>query len=147
AIAARAIRDRRLMPQIRSVCVYCGSAGAVDPRYRAAADELGRSLAVAGIALVFGGGRIGLMGIAADAALRAGGHVVGIIPAAFACAAGPHRRAEFRKISDPAASRHRSERRDADGRARTRGAGAKNSRGLAVDQRVERQVIALFGES
>src|SRR3989440_12998103 len=83
AIAARAVRDRRLMPQIRSVCVYCGSAGAVDPRYRAAADELGRSLAAAGIALVFGGGRIGLMGITADAALAAGGQVIGVIPAAL----------------------------------------------------------------
>jgi uncharacterized protein (TIGR00730 family) len=71
------------MPQIRSVCVYCGSAGAVDERYRAAADELGRSVAAAGIKLVFGGGRIGLMGIAADAALAAGGQVIGVIPAAL----------------------------------------------------------------
>ncbi len=71
------------MPQIRSVCVYCGSAGAVDQRYRAAADELGRSVAAAGIKLVFGGGRIGLMGIAADAALAAGGHVTGVIPASL----------------------------------------------------------------
>src|SRR5947207_5121787 len=83
AIAARAVRNGRLMPQIRSVCVYCGSAGAVDPRYRAAADEIGRSLAAAGIALVFGGGRIGLMGIAADAALAAGGQVIGVIPASL----------------------------------------------------------------
>jgi uncharacterized protein (TIGR00730 family) len=71
------------MPQIRSVCVYCGSAGAVDQRYRAAADELGHSLAAAGITLVFGGGRIGLMGIAADAALAAGGQVIGVIPASL----------------------------------------------------------------
>jgi uncharacterized protein (TIGR00730 family) len=71
------------MPQIRSVCVYCGSSGAVDQRYRSAAEELGRSLAIAGIALVFGGGRIGLMGIAADAALAAGGQVIGVIPAAL----------------------------------------------------------------
>ena len=71
------------MPQIRSVCVYCGSAGAVDQRYRAAAEEIGRSLAAAGIALVFGGGRIGLMGIAADAALAAGGQVIGVIPASL----------------------------------------------------------------
>jgi uncharacterized protein (TIGR00730 family) len=71
------------MPQIRSVCVYCGSAGAVDQRYRAAAEEIGRSLAAAGIALVFGGGRIGLMGIAADAALAAGGQVIGVIPSAL----------------------------------------------------------------
>ena len=71
------------MPQIRSVCVYCGSSGAVDQRYRTAADEIGRSLAAAGIALVFGGGRIGLMGIAADAALAAGGHVTGVISASL----------------------------------------------------------------
>ena len=71
------------MPQIRSVCVYCGSSGAVDQRYRTAADEIGRSLAAAGIALVFGGGRIGLMGIAADAALAAGGQVIGVIPASL----------------------------------------------------------------
>ena len=68
---------------IRSVCVYCGSAGAVDERYRAAAAELGRSLAAAGIAMVFGGGHIGLMGVAADAALAGGGRVIGVIPAAL----------------------------------------------------------------
>jgi uncharacterized protein (TIGR00730 family) len=71
------------MQAIRSVCVYCGSAGAVDQRYRSAAEEIGRGLAAAGIALVFGGGRIGLMGIAADAALAAGGQVIGVIPAAL----------------------------------------------------------------
>lgn len=68
-------------PQVKRVCLYCGSAGAVDPRYREAARELGQSLAAAGIELVYGGGRVGLMGIAADAALAAGGRVVGIIPA------------------------------------------------------------------
>ena len=65
---------------IRRVCVYCGSAGAVDRRYREAARELGTALAGAGIELVFGGGRIGLMGVLADAALAAGGKVVGVIP-------------------------------------------------------------------
>jgi hypothetical protein len=74
---------RRSKARIRSVCVYCGSAVGTDQRYRAAADELGRSLAKAGIGLVFGGGHIGLMGVAADAALAASGHVVGIIPAAL----------------------------------------------------------------
>ena len=68
------------MPPISRLCVYCGSAGAVDPRYRQAARELGEALAAAGIELVFGGGRIGLMGIAADAVLAGGGRVVGIIP-------------------------------------------------------------------
>jgi uncharacterized protein (TIGR00730 family) len=71
------------MQQIRRVCVYCGSSDAVDDRYRDAASELGRSLAAAGIEVVFGGGRIGLMGLVADAALAAGGHVIGVIPAAL----------------------------------------------------------------
>ena len=71
------------MQQIRRVCVYCGSSGAVDDRYRDAADELGRSLAAASIGLVFGGGRIGLMGLVADAVLAGGGHVIGVIPAAL----------------------------------------------------------------
>jgi uncharacterized protein (TIGR00730 family) len=71
------------MPPISRLCVYCGSAGAVDSRYRQAARELGERLAAAGIELVFGGGRIGLMGIAADAALANGGRVIGVIPAAL----------------------------------------------------------------
>lgn len=71
---------RGTMPPIRSLCVYCGSSGAVDPRYREAARELGEQLAAAGIELVFGGGRVGLMGILADAVLAADGRVVGIIP-------------------------------------------------------------------
>ena len=69
--------------QIRSVCVYCGSAIGTDQRYRAAAAELGHNLAAAGIAMVFGGGHIGLMGVAADAALAGGGRVIGVIPAAL----------------------------------------------------------------
>jgi len=68
------------MQHVTRLCVYCGSAAGVDPRYRAAADELGQSLAKAGIELIFGGGRIGLMGVLADAVLMAGGRVVGIIP-------------------------------------------------------------------
>ena len=68
------------MNEIRSVCVYCGSSGQVDPRYRDAATRLGRGLAVRGITMVYGGGRIGLMGLAADSCLAAGGEVIGIIP-------------------------------------------------------------------
>jgi uncharacterized protein (TIGR00730 family) len=60
--------------------VYCGSSSAVDPVYREAAIELGRLLAEAGVRLVFGGGRIGLMGLMADSALEAGGEVIGVIP-------------------------------------------------------------------
>jgi uncharacterized protein (TIGR00730 family) len=66
--------------QIRRLCVYCGSAGAVDPRYRAAAAELGTGLARAGVELIYGGGRNGLMGLIADATLAGGGRVTGIIP-------------------------------------------------------------------
>ena len=69
------------MSSIRSLCVYCGSAGAVAAAYREAAGDLGAALADAGIELVFGGGRVGLMGLAADAALARGGRVTGIIPA------------------------------------------------------------------
>jgi len=68
------------MPHIHSVAVFCGSRAGNDPAYRAAAQTLGQGLAEAGIRLVFGGGRIGLMGIMADAALAAGGAVLGVIP-------------------------------------------------------------------
>ncbi len=62
------------------VCVYCGSAPGDDARFAAAARELGTALAHAGIGVVYGGGRVGLMGTVADAALAAGGEVIGIIP-------------------------------------------------------------------
>jgi hypothetical protein len=68
------------MKKIRRLCVYCGSSGAVEPRYREAASELGARLAAAGIELVYGGGRVGLMGLLADAALTTNGKVTGIIP-------------------------------------------------------------------
>ena len=63
-----------------SLCVYCGSSIGVDPAHRAAAGRLGRLMAERGVRLVFGGGRIGLMGVLADAVLAAGGSVVGVIP-------------------------------------------------------------------
>jgi uncharacterized protein (TIGR00730 family) len=62
------------------LCVYCGSSGAVEEQYREAASELGARLAADRIELVFGGGRVGLMGLLADAALAANGKVTGIIP-------------------------------------------------------------------
>ena len=68
------------MPAIRSVCVFCGASSGHDPRYAAAATVVGERLATRGIRLVFGGGRRGLMGIVADAALAAGGEAVGVIP-------------------------------------------------------------------
>ena len=68
------------MSNIRRLCVYCGSSGAVDRHYREAATELGSRLARAGIGLVYGGGRVGLMGLVADAVLAGDGEVIGIIP-------------------------------------------------------------------
>ena len=68
------------MKKIRRLCVYCGSSCAVEARHREAASELGARLAAAGIELVYGGGRVGLMGLLADAALTANGKVTGIIP-------------------------------------------------------------------
>jgi uncharacterized protein (TIGR00730 family) len=69
------------MATVKRLCVYCGASDRVDPVYREAAVELGTRLASAAIELVYGGGRIGLMGRLADAVLQAGGRVTGIIPA------------------------------------------------------------------
>ncbi len=63
-----------------SLCVYCASSIRVDDVYKNAATELGQLLGERGIRLVFGGGRVGLMGLMADAAMKAGGEVVGVIP-------------------------------------------------------------------
>jgi uncharacterized protein (TIGR00730 family) len=68
------------MPAIRSICVFCGASSGRDPRYVAAAAITGERLARAGIRVVYGGGHLGLMGAVADAALAAGGEVVGVIP-------------------------------------------------------------------
>jgi uncharacterized protein (TIGR00730 family) len=65
---------------IRSVCVFCGSAPGARHSYSQAARDLGAALAGAGLTLVYGGGKLGLMGIVADAVLAAGGRVVGVIP-------------------------------------------------------------------
>lgn len=68
------------MNAIRSICVYCGSSSGHDPAFVADAAALGRAMARAGIGLVYGGGRIGLMGTVAETVLAEGGHVTGIIP-------------------------------------------------------------------
>jgi hypothetical protein len=65
---------------LRRVCVFCGSAPGAKPAYAEAARELGREVARRGIGLVYGGGAVGLMGIAADAGLAAGAEVIGVIP-------------------------------------------------------------------
>lgn len=70
-------------PALRSVCVFCGSSGGTRPVYVEAAAALGRELAGRGLRTVYGGGNVGLMGVLADAALEAGGHVAGFIPHAL----------------------------------------------------------------
>ena len=65
---------------MRSVCVYCGSNAGNKPAYAERAAALGARLAQEQLALVYGGGNVGLMGIVADAALAAGGDVIGVIP-------------------------------------------------------------------
>jgi uncharacterized protein (TIGR00730 family) len=68
------------MSNIRSVCVFCGSRPGDDPAYGRAAAALGACIADRGMTLVYGGARVGLMGVLADAALARGGRVVGVIP-------------------------------------------------------------------
>ena len=64
----------------RGIAVYCSSSDAVAEVYRRAAEDLGRALAHRGAIVIYGGGAVGLMGVLADAALAAGGRVVGVIP-------------------------------------------------------------------
>jgi uncharacterized protein (TIGR00730 family) len=66
---------------LRSICVFCGASSGADPAYAVAARAVGTALAGRGIEVVYGGGRVGLMGAVADAALAAGGRVTGVIPA------------------------------------------------------------------
>jgi hypothetical protein len=71
------------VPPLRRVCVYAGSRPGADSAYAEAAAELARLLAAEGVGVVYGGGRVGLMGTLADAALAAGADVVGVIPEAL----------------------------------------------------------------
>jgi hypothetical protein len=65
---------------MNSICVFCGSSPGNDPAYTEAAQRLGRTLAERDTTLVYGGGHVGLMGVVADAALEAGGEVIGVMP-------------------------------------------------------------------
>jgi uncharacterized protein (TIGR00730 family) len=76
---------------VRRLAVYCGSAMPADPVYVETARHVGRTLAGCGIGVVYGGGRLGLMGAVADAALDAGGEVIGVIPEALVNAEVAHR--------------------------------------------------------
>ncbi|MBX6312592.1 MAG: TIGR00730 family Rossman fold protein [Isosphaeraceae bacterium] len=72
-----------MKPKLSYVCVFCGSQPGVRPLYAEAARRVGAALARSGLGLVYGGGRVGLMGIVADAALAEGGRVIGVIPEAL----------------------------------------------------------------
>jgi uncharacterized protein (TIGR00730 family) len=65
---------------LKSICVFCGSSPGARPEYAAAAADFGRLLAERGVRIVYGAGNVGLMGVLADAALAAGGEVIGVIP-------------------------------------------------------------------
>jgi uncharacterized protein (TIGR00730 family) len=69
--------------EMKRLCVYCGSGSGIDPRFKEAAATLGRSIAEAGLGLVYGGGGNGLMGTVAQTAHDYGAHVTGIIPASL----------------------------------------------------------------
>ena len=68
------------MAEIKSICVFCGSSSAVAETHKDAARRFGAILAENGMRLIYGGGRVGLMGLVADGAAQAGGEVIGVIP-------------------------------------------------------------------
>jgi uncharacterized protein (TIGR00730 family) len=72
------------------VAVFCGSSMGREPGYADAAADFGRRLAEAGVGIVYGGASVGLMGVLADAALAAGGEVIGVIPGGLFAAEVPH---------------------------------------------------------
>ena len=76
---------------MKRLAIYCGSATPPDPSYIETARIVGRTLAERGIGVVYGGGRLGLMGAVADSALAAGGEVIGVIPEALVSAEVAHR--------------------------------------------------------
>jgi uncharacterized protein (TIGR00730 family) len=76
---------------MKRLAVYCGSATPENPVYIEAARAVGRGLAERGIGVVYGGGRLGLMGAVADSALAAGGEVIGVIPEALVGAEVAHK--------------------------------------------------------
>lgn len=74
-----------------NICVYCGSRPGADARFSAAAHELGTIIGSRGDHLIYGGGRVGLMGVLADAVMSAGGRTTGVIPSALMAREAEHR--------------------------------------------------------
>ncbi|MFP3853342.1 MAG: TIGR00730 family Rossman fold protein [Anaerolineales bacterium] len=69
--------------EMERICVYCGSSDRVNTRYLGAAGAMGQALALRGISIIYGGGSTGMMGALANAALAAGGKVIGVLPRFF----------------------------------------------------------------
>ncbi len=95
------------MPQ-PAVAVFCGSRFGADPAYATAARAAGAGLARAGIKLIYGGGKVGLMGLLADAAIEAGGTVSGIIPHFLSTREVMHERVDDLTVTDSMHSRKQS---------------------------------------
>lgn len=70
----------RNLRRMKAVTIFCGASAGHDAEYHQAATQMAELLVESGIKIIFGGGKIGMMGIAADAALTKGGHVIGVIP-------------------------------------------------------------------
>ena len=84
------VGDAKALHTMKRVCIFCGARPGVGDEYLNVAREVGTAIARAGYGLVFGGGRVGLMGAAANAALEAGGEVIGVIPESLATAEVAH---------------------------------------------------------
>jgi uncharacterized protein (TIGR00730 family) len=95
------------MPLVRSVAVFCGASAGIGPAFAVAAAALGEGLARAGIRLVYGGGRVGLMGALADACLACGGKVTGVIPEFLTRSEVAHPCADQMIVTDSMHSRKR----------------------------------------
>ena len=95
-------------PQTAAVAVFCGSRFGANPAYAAAARATGEGFARAGIRLIYGGGKVGLMGVVADAVLDAGGDVSGIIPHFLSSREVMHERVADLTVTDPMHSRKQS---------------------------------------
>lgn len=92
------------MPEV-NLCVYCGTNVGSSPAYLASATDLGTAMAAAGIGLIYGGGKLGLMGAVADSVLAGGGNVVGVIPESLVRAELAHESLTQLEVADSMHSR------------------------------------------
>lgn len=95
------------MTKAKRICVYCGASNRVDQVYKDAAIRLGEMIAKSGMDMVYGGGRLGLMGLVADSALANGAHVVGYIPKLLESVEGAHSGLSYLEVVDSMHTRKR----------------------------------------